>query len=251
MKRSTNQYTVCHFDKLRILSFGECAEIVEETCHAYLQGIGMASELLKPDDEMPFSTVYLCPSRSEYDMFAAHLTATPTSKGRVGQPQGSELYLLAPSAYPTDPAPLYLGADGLYDKEKYRRLIIHECVHMVEEVVRPRGAMETIPPWWSEGLAVYTSDQFREEDIQRLMSADLDSFKSMGLDFLIGVRAYVWGWTVVRFVIERYGAEAVARFSRENGDVQLQDFLGVSKEKFEEDWRGRVGQTLLEVPKPD
>lgn len=251
MKWSKNRYTVCHFDKLRILSFGERAEIVEETRHAYLQGIKKAANFLKLGSEMPFATVYLCPSRSEYDLFVAHLTSTPTKKSRVGQPQGAELYLLTPSAYPIDAESFFLGSDGQYKKEKYHRLVVHECVHMVEEAVRPRGAMETIPLWWSEGLAVYLSEQFREEDIREHMSADSHLFESMGLDSLTGEKAYTWGWTVVRFVEGAFGSEAIAQFSREEGEVELHRFLGISKAQFEEKWRNHAHRAVYELPNPD
>jgi len=75
----------------------------------------------------------------------------------MAQPQRTDLVVLSPSAYEQH-------SIFRYFLDEYRRLLFHEMTHMFEEYLAPASAMEAVPRWWSEGLAVYLSGQWKYDD---------------------------------------------------------------------------------------
>jgi hypothetical protein len=247
MDDSKALFRITRFDDCRILHTDIDLDIINSIHDAFYEGIALASRELGLTEPMPYCTIYVCPNRVEYDLLVKYLTATPTNPGRVGQPQGSELYLLSPTAYGVDALPSFLGHNGQYDQPMFHRLIVHECIHMVEEQVRPRGAMEVVPAYWSEGLAIFFSGQHVEQDLLERMKADLDGGGVPPLSGLSGAATYVWGWTLVKFLIDRDEPDSLARFSRESGETSLATFLQVPEEEFEKAWRTYAEEAAKDV----
>jgi hypothetical protein len=73
------------------------------------------------------------------------------------------MVVISPSAYAVHTTFKYIP-------DEFRRLLIHELIHMMEEFLTPD--IETTPRWWSEGLAVYLSGQWRFEDKFRKAAID-------------------------------------------------------------------------------
>jgi hypothetical protein len=109
--------------------------------------------------DFPKIRVVLVPNRSEFDRLVQDLLhveiEVPSNPARIAQPQRTDMVVLSPSAYESYPVFKYVSDD-------FGRLLIHELIHIVEEYLSPD--IEVIPRWWSEGLAVYLSGQWRYED---------------------------------------------------------------------------------------
>lgn len=186
--------------------------------------------------EFPLINIFIAPRRAEYDRMVSHLTKIPTSNGRLGQPQGHDLYLISPNAWPADVHPDYLGRDGKCDKKVYRQFIEHEIVHMIEEQFSPKGAMEIRPQWWSDGIAVYATGQYRDRLNRKLMKEDLEAGKSPMIAGMKGRDAYVWGWSLVRFIEKRLGRGALRSVIQNSCTDDILGFLKLSRSRFEAEW---------------
>lgn len=204
------RYRIRHDPQFRILYADTEGSVVEETLVGVKRGRSAVLRYLELDDSLPVFNVFIAPSRVELDRFVARLTPTPTAKRRLGMPQGADLYLLSPLAYPRDADGVVFLPDGTHDPDEYRRLLTHELVHMVEEAVSPRSAMEERPLWWAEGLAVEISGQHEEPEFRRRLGEALRRGPLPEPEELTGALAYVLGWTLVRF-IEHCRGRAILR----------------------------------------
>ncbi|MFC1705878.1 hypothetical protein ACFL59_03535, partial [Planctomycetota bacterium] len=140
MERMQSHYRIAHRGLLRILYADRDCDVVEPTAAGMRTAVRTVQDRLGVALDLPLFNVFIAPNRAEYDRLVAHLTSTPTRPSRVGQPQGHDLYLLSPTAWPTEAVPELLGEDGRYDPAIYLRLLVHETVHMVEEDISPRDA---------------------------------------------------------------------------------------------------------------
>lgn len=238
MQVAKTVYSVARFPKARILFSANDAAYVEETYAHFSNGLEVAAAYFGPGELLPFFTVYLAPEREEYDFLVSHLTTVPTGKGRLGQPQGSELYLLSPGAYSRDALAVYLGPDGKYDKVFYHDVIAHEVVHMMEEYFSPCGAMAVLPKWWQEGLAVYLSGQYEKDvSLRKYMLADFSKGGVPAIGDLRGGSSYVWGWSIVQFIEKRFGKEKIREIVRNSMTIDVEKSLGMEPARFEQEWR--------------
>ena len=135
----------------------------------------------------------------------------------------ADLYLLSPNAYHYDAASSYTSSvDGKYNKEIYQRMIAHEVVHMLEEHLSPKGAMEIRPVWWGEGLAVYISEQYKfDSDFISLSEKIIKDGlinppKFEFFNNISGSDAYIWGWILIDIIIKKCGKKDVFDFIKNN-----------------------------------
>ena len=152
-------------------------------------------------------------------------------------PQRTDLVVLSPRAY--EPDAFHHSPAG------YKRLLVHEAVHMVEEYLSPN--IEALPRWWSEGLATYLSGQWKAEDreraevVQGIQAGVIPALAEMRGGAGASDRAvelcYVWGWTVVEFIEVGYGRDMVRRVVEECDDGDVFRILGESAQAFESKWR--------------
>jgi hypothetical protein len=211
VRQANDPLQVDHRTRGRILHVARDHGLAETTYAAWCRGVALTCEFLGVADVIPFANLFLLPDREAFDRFVGHLTPTPTAKGRVGQAQGHDLYLLSPSAYPSDASGALLGPDGRFDPAMYDRLVVHEAVHMVEEHLSPPGAMEVRPAWWSEGLAVLISEQYRlDHDVLEHLRADLAGGTLPTLESMTGAHAYTWAWTIIDFLRRERGMAWIA-----------------------------------------
>jgi len=183
----------------------------------------------------PKIRVVFANSRSEFDSLVRDLLhvniEVPSNPARVAQPQRTDLGVLSPSAYKTHS--IYK-----YDPDEFRRLLLHELVHMMEEFITPD--METSPRWWSEGLAVYLSGQWLHEDdfrkpvLEGIAGRNVPGFSSIEAERKL---AYAWGWTIVRFIETTYGRDMIRRMVEECADGQVLAVIGEGAAGLEECWR--------------
>jgi hypothetical protein len=186
----------------------------------------------------PFPKVraVLVTDRNEFDRLIRDLLGVqievPSNPARIAQPQRTDMVLLSPSAYES-------YSVFKYNQQEFGRLLIHELVHMVEEHLTPD--METSPRWWSEGLAVYLSEQWRYENEFRKAALDgisenkIPGFHQIEVDRKL---AYDWGWTIVRFIENVYGSKMILRIVKECADGNVFSILGEDAGCVEKRWRG-------------
>jgi hypothetical protein len=183
----------------------------------------------------PKVRVVLVINRNEYDRLVRELLRVevegPSSPYRIAQPQRTDMVVLSPSAYESHSV-------YHYDPGEFRRLLIHELVHMLEEHLSPD--IEASPRWWSEGLAVYLSEQWRYEDVS--VKTVLDAIAKNNIPGFSQIEAenrlaYDWGWTIVRFMESSYGKEMILRMVRESTDGNVFSVIGETAEVLEKKWK--------------
>ena len=113
-------------------------DVVGITYRNVIQGIRNILQFFSLKPGFPLVNIFVAPNRKEYDKLVAHLSKTPTAKGRVGQTQGHDLYIVSPHAWPSDAHSDYLKPNGSFDRTFYRQFLEHEIVHMVEESSSPK-----------------------------------------------------------------------------------------------------------------
>ena len=190
----------------------------------------------------PTITAVLVPDRGEFDRLVRDLLQVeieiPSHPARIAQPQRTDMVVLSPSAY---------GAHAMFDyiPDDFRRLLVHEMVHMIEEFLSPD--IEVSPRWWGEGLAVFLSEQCRYEDGFRQPAVDgvaHDAIPSLGQVETAAKLAYDWGWTVVAFIEAQYGKDMIVRIVKECADGDVLAFLDGDRRMIERCWQEWLTQCL-------
>lgn len=208
------------------------ARLAFDALHAALTDL---LKIFRVSTPFPRVRVALVDRRSEFDRLVRDWLRveieSPSHPARIAQPQRTDLVALSPSAYATDSV-------YRYQQDEFQRLLAHELVHMFEEFLSPN--IENTPRWWSEGLAIYFSDQWRTEDEFR--SAALDGAARRDIPGFWQIEserklAYDWGWTVVRFIEQRFGRERILQIVRECADGDVFSILGHPVEQLEARWR--------------
>lgn len=234
-----NNYNIFFENKIRVFFNELDKNLVKETIDNFLFSQNKLLEYFKVDIDFPVFNIFLIPSRDEYDLFVKNFTQTPTSKERIAQTQGNELYLLSPNVY-------HLYADCYsFNKEEYTRLITHEFTHIFEELISPKSAMECKPTWWHEGLAVYLSEQYNKETeftegLKDELKIDIPKLKDLS-----GFRAYIWGWTVINFIESRYGANKILELIKDYTYLDFINTFGLSEDNFENEWQNYLSKGLV------
>lgn len=155
----------------------------------------------------------------------------PTSKGRIAQPQRTDLILLCPSSYHTDS--IYT-----YNAKYYKRLLKHEMIHMFHEHLSVD--MENTSRWFGEGIAVYLSNQHKYEDefknpvIEGVLNNKISSVEDINNDVML---CYDWGWSLVEYIDETYGFDTVLNIIRNCGSTDVVGFMKEDKVEFKNKWK--------------
>ena len=185
---------------------------------------------------LPRIRAFLAHHRDAFDALVADVLRIeierPSDPRRIAQPQRTDIVLLSPAAYGDQSAYEYVPGD-------FSRMIHHELVHVVEELLSPD--IETSPLWWSEGLAVYLSGQwrhesqfdFREPVLEAVRNGTAPSLSSIFDDLSL---AYSFGWTLVRFIEQTAGTTAIKQAVRSVDDGDVLAWLGEKPSSFENAW---------------
>ncbi len=210
----------------------EFAEIAFDALSMAFPVISSYFILSKP---FPKVKVVLVTNRNEFDRLVRDFLRVeievPSNPARIAQPQRTDMVVLSPAAYETHSAFKYIPDD-------FRRLLAHELVHMVEENLTPD--IETTPRWWSEGLAVYLSGQWRYEDGFRqpaLKGVEKNKIPPIAQIQTDRRLAYDWGWTIVRFIEHAYGKKMILKIVKECADGDVFSTLGEKADILENRWR--------------
>jgi hypothetical protein len=207
----------------------------EETLGTLSEALPSLTRTFLLAEPLPKVRAVLVTHRAEFDRLVRDLLRVqievPSHPARIAQPQGTDMVVLSPSAYANHSIFTYVP-------DQFGRLLIHELVHMVEEHLSPN--VEAIPRWWSEGLAVVLSEQWRHEDgfrrpaLDGIARNDVPGLRQIEAETKL---AYDWGWTIVRFIEVARGRAAIVRVVKECADGNVFSAMGETAGSLETRWR--------------
>ena len=214
----------------------------QQTAVTLRMGIEQLIEYFELDSPLPRVRAFLSHDRAAFDKLVADILHVeierPSNPSRIAQPQRTDIVLLSPSAYAGQ-------SDYEYEPGDFDRMVYHELVHVFEEHLSPD--IEASQLWWSEGLAVYLSDQwrhasqfgFREPVLQAIREGKAPAFADILQDLSL---AYAFGWTLIRFIEQTRGKAAIVRAVRQVDDGNVLGELDEDPAQFGRAWQ----QWLLE-----
>jgi len=185
----------------------------------------------------PCVRAVLVPDRSEFDRLVADLLGVdiekPSNPGRVAQPQKTDIVFLSPPAFEHH-------STYEYNPDDFKRMIWHELVHVFEEYLTPA---EGAPPrWWSEGIAIYLSDQWRYKSQFRFREPVTMGIRDKSLPDIAEIQrsvslAYDFGWTIVKLIEDKRGKQAIVDVVKTSRNGQVFQAIGEQAESFQKQWK--------------
>ncbi len=186
-----DDYLLFNEDYIEVRYITKDKVFVEETHNSLDEAVKSLYGYFKLEEKFLSIRAVIVPDRNEFDRLVKELLKvdieTPSRPNRIAQTQRTDLVILSPSTYKRDS--IYE-----YHPDEYRRLLFHEVTHAVEEYLSPN--IEAQQRWWSEGLAVYLSEQCKYEDefiepvLKGLKNKQIPDFKEIQEDFRL---FYHWG----------------------------------------------------------
>jgi len=254
--QSDPEYHTIRLAELLMEYTGEDEPFVQETCNALGAALKSLCEYFGLTEAFPPVRLILTPNRPEFDRCVREVLQieieVPSRPSRIALPQRTDLVVLSPRVWEKD--------YNTYSPEDYRRLIAHEATHIVEEYLSPN--CEAVRRWWSEGLAMYLSDHWRDspelEEVRRCVAAnhvpalveiDVVPDGDGPLPRKAVKDAYVWGWTLVMFMGSYYGRDTIRRIVSTCADGDVFRTAGIDQKDFEPAWRiwlSGAGEILAE-----
>ena len=139
---------------------------------------------------------------------------------------------MSPKSYRID-APYY-GRDDppFYDAVDFRRILVHELVHLWEELSSPREAMENGDSWFSEGMAMYISEWNREPREKNRLRTDFSKGIIPKPEDLSGERNYTWGCVLFEFLLEEVGPKPLLDMIKKTNHQNIMALLGLEQFSF-------------------
>jgi tetratricopeptide (TPR) repeat protein len=138
------------------------------------------------------------------------------------------------------------GLDSERDKEKLRKVLLHEYAHVVVHLL----SHNRCPLWLNEGIAEYESEEWTEGKREKLvvaiengryiplprLSATLKNFNSPDIGL-----AYLEAFSVVRFIAEGYGVYNLKRIlgrldEGDDIDKALKSVISLDMKQLEGEW---------------
>jgi predicted nucleotidyltransferase len=238
------EYRTVRMADLRIDYTSEDDPFVQETCRALRAALKFLCEYFGLKEAFPPVRVILTPNRPEFDRCVREVLRleieVPSLPSRIAQPQRTDLIVLSPRVWEKE--------YNTYSPEDYRRLIAHEATHIVEEYLSPN--CEAVRRWWSEGLAMHLSDHWRDspelEEVRRCVVAnqvpalaeiDVAPDGAGPLPRKAVKDAYVWGWTLVKFMETCHGRETIRQVVSACSDGDVFRAAAIDRPRFEQEWK--------------
>ena len=225
-------FSVMFRGRYRIMITERDTDVVETIVSNLDYGIRRIEELFSTEAEIPFLNLFLCPSRLIFNYFLRPWRIALPGTGSIGTAQGHDLYILSPKCYRSD-APYY-GRDKspYYDVVDFKRIVVHELVHLWEELSSPREAMELGDDWFSEGMAMYASEWYREPREELRLKADYAQGIIPKPEELSGNRNYTWGCVLFEFLLREVGPKRLLDMIKETNHKNIIALLGLERKSF-------------------
>ena len=230
--KNTAAFEVLFDARYRIMFTERDEDLVAIAVSNLEYGVNRIEQTFKVKANIPFVNVFLCPSRLVFDEFLRVITKTPTDSGRIGTPQGHDMYILSPKSYRSD-APYY-GRDDppFFDPIDFKRILIHELVHLWNELSSPREAMDEGDDWLDAGMAMYISEWCREPREERRLRADYSNGIVPKPDEISGEQNYTWGCVLVEFLLKEIGARPLMDLIMKTNHHSVIELLGFDQSVF-------------------
>lgn len=233
-----DNYLVLNKNNIEVRYIEGDKPFAKETFIAINEALVSLSKYFCLKEHFPPIRAILVTNRSEYDHLVVNLLGVdieiPSNTHRIAQPQKTDLVFLSPSAYKDH-------STYEYNPDEYIRLVFHELTHVFEEYLTPD--IETSPMWWSEGLAVYLSGQWKYKDQFRFRQPVLKGIKEKLIPDIKEIQAnielcYDWGWTIVMFIENTCGKEMILKIVGECDNGNVFGILGENFKNFAKRWKG-------------
>lgn len=131
--------------------------------------------------------------------------------------------------------PEIISSPELY--KAYTDQIVHEFIHSVIQQINPIvGHVK----WLDEGTAYYVSNQLKDELLWRISYHDMPTLSDLHSPTYFenaGGSAYFYSGTIVQFIVEEYGEEAMRALIQNPGEEEMEKILQESIEEFYEKWK--------------
>ena len=231
-------FTVLFRGRYRVFITPRDLDLVDAVVSNLDAGISRIESVFATKADIPFINFFLCPSRLVFDEFLRVITKIPTDATRIGTPQGHDMYILSPKTYRAD-APHYGRQNPpYYDVVDFRRIVIHELVHLWEELSSPKGAMEAEEDWFSEGMAMYISEWYLDEKERRRLESDYSQGIIPKPEELSEERNYTWGCVLFEFLLKELGPAPLLEMIRETNHQNKMALLGLEESSY---WQRYLG----------
>lgn len=184
-------------------------------------------EDLKPDTTGIF-TVRIYPNLGE---FHKAINKPDAPSWVVGTAQGDSRFAIVSPRNP-GPAHRYQGI---------LQVAVHELTHCISlRLISGTGVNGRRMLWLFEGIALYQADQFRDpKAFPYMLSGDYPPFLELGNNEIYNV-----GYTVVEYIVDRWGMDSVRHLLLTEGNVT--SVLGVTEDEFYEGWYAFVKEKYLD-----
>jgi len=240
------EYLSLKQDNIIIEYMTQDRRFVEKTFNHLSEAVCFFTGYFELEDTFPTIRAILTPNRGEFDRCVKEILKidieVPSHPHIMATPQRTDLVILSPLAY--------VKGINHYSPEGYRRLLFHEVVHIFEEYLSPN--IEMVTRWWSEGLAMYLSEHWKDEKaemLERIEKGTIPPIKEMEGGSAFSDNAvrlcYLWGWTIVKYIESAYGRGMIRRIVKECDDGDIFKMVGEKPQSFEKRWKGWL---LSEVP---
>ncbi|MBP1927191.1 hypothetical protein J2Z76_003064 [Sedimentibacter acidaminivorans] len=128
----------------------------------------------------------------------------------------------------------------LKDKSGYtvdlKRLLVHEFTHIVTMALTEG---KTQIDWLWEGTAKYLAQDrdFSESDYKEMIEKGLPEFYMLNNE-----SRYIYGYSMVEYIIETYGREKLIELLVKQGDID--DVLNITVDEFKDGWKGFLEEKI-------
>lgn len=119
------------------------------------------------------------------------------------------------------------------------KVAVHELTHIAVWSINPHTCR--IPLWLNEGLALYEARQITDEELDYLRNAaEIPHLNDLQKGFLsFGEKnGYLYSFSIVQFIMNRYGFESLIALIKEPG--KFQRIFGIDEKRFESEWKNSI-----------
>ena len=145
------------------------------------------------------------------------------------------------------------GSRGYVTGDREMRLLYHRRLSAQKEAVHEFAHVVTLnmnpefgnnPRWLWEAVAMYEAQEFRDpRDVDYMKEGKYPTLADLNEGFNTGRSIYDVGYTLVAYIVNDWGSDALINLIHSNGDIE--GVLSVTEEAFEKGWHEFVESRYL------
>lgn len=144
--------------------------------------------------------------------------------------------------------------DQAWSEDDVKKIAVHEFTHTVvlkllidqEPQPLPKSfdqKFATFPTWLWEGISVYEAGQFVDpQTLPYLSNTQYPNLSELN-NRLKGGKIYTCGYTIVEYILSKYGRPKLIDLIKNYGDLKI--VLGINEDQFCKDWHEFVKEKYL------